>query len=540
MGSSTTPGSCCPKAPRCGMALIGFLLLFAVASCGGGGGGGGAESPTPSAVTLAADNVTIDNAVLKGIVNSNGLAAQAWFEWGTDNSSLTERSPDIQVGSGTTDNQVVFIATGLQPKTTYHFRIAAISSAGEAAGEIKSFQTPPLPTVTTLNASGVTTGSASLNGTVNPNGLATYAWFEWGTDSELETFSATDNSPIGNGTGILERSETIAVSAGVTYYYRIAASNPEGVSRGDIAQFRAYQLPDVVTGSATSIALDNADLNGTVNPSGYETHVWFEYGTDPSLSTPYTTDNQLIGSQSTILEFSGNVAGLTPYTTWYFRAVAQNVGGTRKGAIQSFPTGRYFIAVGDSITEGIGDTDNTDGTGYEPVLDGLLDGGWGYPVTVMNEGVGGDTTSDGVSRIGPVLAAHPDANYVLILYGTNDSDSLWGDPVESGLGLSPGDPGYAGSFKANMQAIVSAVIAAGKIPCLAKVPYSTVARYDTSSIQEYNQVIDGLVAANSIPTTPPDFYSWFYNHPGELADGVHPNGAGYRSMADLWFSALTQ
>ena len=58
------------------------------------------------------------------------------------------------------------------------------------------------------------------------------------------------------------------------------------------------------------------------------------------------------------------------------------------------------------------------------------------------------------------------------------------------------------------------------------------------AIQEYNQAIDELVAENGISVAPPDFYAWFQSHPSQLADGLHPNGTGYQSMATLWFNAL--
>jgi hypothetical protein len=50
-------------------------------------------NPSVTAVTTPATNVRIDNAVLHGVVNPNGLATNTWFEWGIDNAALTGRSP---------------------------------------------------------------------------------------------------------------------------------------------------------------------------------------------------------------------------------------------------------------------------------------------------------------------------------------------------------------------------------------------------------------------------------------------------------------
>ena len=88
--------------------------------------------------------------------------------------------------------------------------------------------------------------------------------------------------------------------------------------------------------------------------------------------------------------------------------------------------------------------------------------------------------------------------------------------------------------------IVSAIKAAEKTPYLAKVPYTSNTRYDLPSIQEYNVVIDELVAENGITVSPPDIYALFQDPNLLNADGLHPNGAGYRSMAELWSQSLNQ
>ena len=116
--------------------------------------------------------------------------------------------------------------------------------------------------------------------------------------------------------------------------------------------------------------------------------------------------------------------------------------------------------------------------------------------------------------------------YYLVLYGTNDAKFSTRSRFESA------------TYKANMQAIISAIKNAGKTPYLAKVPYSWSPDVDDSCIQVYNIAIDQLVFENGILVAPPDFYNCFKAHSGELADGIHPNGTGYQSMAGLWFNVL--
>ncbi len=219
--------------------------------------------------------------------------------------------------------------------------------------------------------------------------------------------------------------------------------------------------------------------------------------------------------------------------------------------------GDYYVALGDSNTVGVGDDDDSDnlsqdrrnnGGGYVPILNDALTRAKGYPHTIMNEGVGGEDSIEGLGRLQSVLSSHPQAQYFLIMYGTNDSGFYF---LKSGSGLERGDPGYAGSFKDNIQHMITMIRANKKIPFLAKAPiaYGSSSRKDPFAdpfsaaknirIQEYNQVIDTLVTKNGIRVVPPDFYSYFEKNPQQYSDNLHMNGNGYQSMAAVWLDALT-
>ncbi len=94
--------------------------------------------------------------------------------------------------------------------------------------------------------------------------------------------------------------------------------------------------PTVQTNPASNIQTNSATLNGSVNPNGYNTNYWFEYGTSQSLG--YGTFSQSIGSGTTSQNVNANISGLSANTTYYFRVAAQNQYNTSYGSILSFTT----------------------------------------------------------------------------------------------------------------------------------------------------------------------------------------------------------
>jgi hypothetical protein len=95
------------------------------------------------------------------------------------------------------------------------------------------------------------------------------------------------------------------------------------------------------TNSASSITDNAATLNGTVNPEGQALSAcFFEYGTGASLaqSAPCTPSAGSIPADSSDHAVSAGVSGLQEGTTYYFRLVTTDGGGTVKGEVKSFST----------------------------------------------------------------------------------------------------------------------------------------------------------------------------------------------------------
>jgi phosphodiesterase/alkaline phosphatase D-like protein len=331
--------------------LLSLLLMPLLSSCGGSGGGGESSSTLgspPIATSDAATSISENNATLNGTVIPNGLATLAWFEYGTDSALLTHSdSPDQDVGNGLVAQSPSTDLSGLAPGTTYYFRVCAENSGGYSEGQIMNFATASPgtpPVVTTVAATSVGATGATLNGSVIPNGLATTAWFEWGTDSTFAIYSTTGSQVVGSGTTSQTIHQALAgLTTGTTCYYRVAASNGSGTSIGAILTFLPGAAPTATTLTATAVGTTSATLNGNVNPNGLDTDAWFEWGTSPSLATFDTSPAHALGAGTDFQSVMATLSGLSSGTTYYYRVAASNSTGPANGSIESFTTASLLI-----------------------------------------------------------------------------------------------------------------------------------------------------------------------------------------------------
>jgi hypothetical protein len=100
-----------------------------------------ATAAPPGATTNAATAVTATTAELNGTVVTDG-ATTYHFEWGTT-TAYGSSSPETSVtGGGPSGKSVSDRIAGLQPSTTYHFRIVAKNADGVTNGADMTFTTP--------------------------------------------------------------------------------------------------------------------------------------------------------------------------------------------------------------------------------------------------------------------------------------------------------------------------------------------------------------------------------------------------------------
>jgi phosphodiesterase/alkaline phosphatase D-like protein len=196
-----------------------------------------ATSPTPIVTTGLVYNVGSGSAVVGGTVNSNGEAATYHFDYGTSTNYTSQTISEPIVD--TTPELVDAGLTGLSPNIVYHYRIEATDAWGTSYGADQTFtttggtQSSP-PAVATGSASGVGADSATVAGTVNPNGAATTYHFDYGTSTNYTSQAPAPPGPsAGSGTATQTESATLTgLSPNIVYHYRIEATNPWGTSYG--------------------------------------------------------------------------------------------------------------------------------------------------------------------------------------------------------------------------------------------------------------------------------------------------------------------
>jgi acyl-CoA thioesterase-1 len=172
---------------------------------------------------------------------------------------------------------------------------------------------------------------------------------------------------------------------------------------------------------------------------------------------------------------------------------------------------RVVVALGDSLTAGLG-------VAAEEAWPALVDARLrreGYPYRVVNAGVSGDTTAGGLRRVDWVLRSRPEVAVVAL--GANDG--------LRGLGTE--------AMEANLLAIVDRLRAGGvrvlvvgmEVPPNYGAAYARafrgvfvdVARRTGAALMPF--LLDGVAADPRL----------------NQADGIHPNVAGHRAIAErIW------
>ena len=175
---------------------------------------------------------------------------------------------------------------------------------------------------------------------------------------------------------------------------------------------------------------------------------------------------------------------------------------------------RVIVALGDSLTAGLGVARDE---AYPALLEARLRRA-GFAYRVVNAGVSGDTTAGALRRIDWVLRSRPEI--VIVALGANDG--LRGQPLAA--------------LRDNLTAIVARLRAAGVRVLLAgmRVPPN----YGRAYADEFADAFRTVARGASVTFVPFLLDGVAGDSTLNQADGIHPNAAGHRIVAETMWRAL--
>jgi len=176
---------------------------------------------------------------------------------------------------------------------------------------------------------------------------------------------------------------------------------------------------------------------------------------------------------------------------------------------------KKIVCFGDSITAGYGLDQSKS---YPADLDEMLRAR-GYHYQVVNRGVPGDTTKDALTRVGQIVALHPDV--VVVEFGGND-----------GLrGLS------TDLTRRNLARVLDTLLAAHIRVLLVGITLPP--NYGEDYVAKFTAIFKEQADAHHTALMPM-IYEGIYNLPGTIQpDGIHPTAKGSQMIAEHMLSLLS-
>jgi hypothetical protein len=207
---------------------------------------------------------------------------------------------------------------------------ADVYVADPTANQIDVFTPAALPDAATEAVSNLQTTTATLNGSVNPEGVATTYQFVYGTTTAYGTLDPV--TPAGAGADSSNHTESANVSGlspNTVYHYRIAATDASGTYYGQDKTFETAGPPTLEGEAAVETSRTQSTIQGAIDPHGFDTHYMVEYGTSAAYGASTATTD--VGSEAAYQTVSTRISGLQPGRTYHYRIVASS----SQGAVDS-------------------------------------------------------------------------------------------------------------------------------------------------------------------------------------------------------------
>lgn len=308
-----------------------------------------------------ATEITRTTALLTGTVTPEGAEVEVCeFEYVTrvafeaEGFSSAAKAPceesSASIGIGNAPVPVHARAESLSVATEYVFRLVGKNVFGTTFSGTASFSTRLGVNLITGEATSVTTSSATLNGSVDPEGSGvTSCFFEYVTQTEFEQsefagaatkICAQNQAQIGEGEG------PVPVSAGVTglvsntpYRFRLAGASALASAKApNTSVFETKGRPTVGEVIVKGVTATTAIIEAPVNPHGEPTTFQVEYFPAETPAQVVMTPIRSVEAGNGAIVIVEGLTVLSPSTAYGFHLLVENAVGTAPTTEGSFIT----------------------------------------------------------------------------------------------------------------------------------------------------------------------------------------------------------
>lgn len=232
------------------------------------------------------------------------------------------------------DTQVSAELTGLFTEADYHYRVKAANANGWNHTFDNVLHTVAVLGLHTDEVTNLAATTATLNGSLNPDGMETTYRFQYGLDKNYDLETSTQSAGSGSGEISVDPVDVQKLQPGRTYHYRIVGENELGTTFGQDRTFTAPATPLISSLNPTNVLATSVDLNARINDFNSAAEYFFEYGPggDYGRSTPVQT----LPADPAGQPISVHLEGLREGITYHFRIVATNQYGTSRSGDSTF------------------------------------------------------------------------------------------------------------------------------------------------------------------------------------------------------------
>jgi DNA-binding beta-propeller fold protein YncE len=295
-------------------------------------------------------------------VDNNSRGTALAVDPATGNLYVDQGSSVDVFSSGGTQTDTFSLTTSSSVGLAFGSTAADLYVSDQSANNVTLYAPPTTPAAPVVQGeSGMETGtsSASVSAQVFPFGLDTTCQVQFVDDATFQASGYTNATsvpcvPADLGSSITAFQSASADLTGLTslttYHFRFVAMNVDGTTNGADTTFETAGAPAVSSNAATAVTDVGATLNATVTPNGLDATCIFQYVDDATFNaTGYASAKTApcspsdLGSGFAGQSASATITGLTPGTTYHFRAEATNSAGTTDGPDTTLQTHISFL-----------------------------------------------------------------------------------------------------------------------------------------------------------------------------------------------------